>query len=63
VRPGEAANELTVRALGQQLTFLVNGTTVRTLVNPVRGEGSVGIFVGGDFNEVTLERFVVSAPQ
>ena len=56
MRPGGATNELTVRALGQQLTFLVNGTTVRVLEDSTLSEGTVGIFVGGDFNEVMLER-------
>jgi hypothetical protein len=63
VQTGEAANELTVAALGQQLSFLVNGVTVWTLTDPVLSDGTVGIIVSGDLNDVRLERFVVQLPQ
>lgn len=62
VRPGGATNELTVRVVGPRLAFSVNGTEVWSGIddqNP--GEGLVGVFVGGDSNEVVLERFVVQA--
>ena len=62
VRPGGEANELTVQAIGRQLTFLVNGIQVASAVDPVVAEGGVGVFVGGDLNEVVLERFVVQLP-
>jgi sortase A len=59
VRPGGAANELTVQAVGQRVTFLVNGRVVASLSDPVLADGAVGVFVGGDLNEVVLERFVL----
>jgi hypothetical protein len=62
VRPGGAANELTVQAIGRRLTFLVNGKQVASQVDAVLADGAAGIFVGGDFNEVVLERFVVEVP-
>jgi hypothetical protein len=62
VRPGDAANELTVRAVGQRLTFLVNGTAVASQADPVLPEGGVGIFVGGDFNEAVLEHLLIQTP-
>ena len=62
VRPGEAANELTVRAIGSRLTFLVNGTEVASRDDAALSEGGVGLFVGGDLNEVAAERFVVQVP-
>jgi hypothetical protein len=61
VRPGNAANELTVAAVGQRVTFLVNGTVVFNLFDPVLQEGAVGVFVGGDLNEIAIDRFVVQA--
>jgi len=62
VRPGGTANELTVRAIGPRLTLLVNGTEVAGLSDTVLHEGGVGIFVGGDLNEVLLEQFLVQVP-
>ena len=62
VRPGSMVNELMVQAVGQRLIFLVNGTEVANLVaSDLQGEG-VGIFVGGDLNEVLLDQFIVQAP-
>jgi hypothetical protein len=61
VRPGGAANELTVQAVGQRVTFLVNGSVVASLTDPVLTAGAVGVFVGGDLNDVLLERFVLQA--
>jgi hypothetical protein len=58
VHEGTAVNELTVRAQGQQLTFLVNGTQVAQVTTKLAA-GRVGVFVGGDGNQVALERFTV----
>ena len=62
VRPGGATNELTVRAIGQQVTLLVNGVEVANREDPTPVEGGVGVFAGGDLNEVTVERFLVQVP-
>jgi LPXTG-site transpeptidase (sortase) family protein len=62
VRPGDAPNELTVRAFGQEITFLVNGIEVARQADATLPEGGVGIFVGGDFNEVAVDRLVVQVP-
>ena len=59
VRPGEAQNELTARAVGQRLTLLVNGVEVVSLEDGALAEGGVGIFVGGDHNQVAVERLIV----
>jgi hypothetical protein len=61
VRPGNAVNELTVKAIGQQLTFLVNGIQVASQVDSALSDGAVGVFVGGELNEVMIERFAVQA--
>jgi hypothetical protein len=62
IRLGDAPNELTVQALGPQLTFLINGEQVASLVDAALTEGTVGVFLGGDYNEAVLERFVVEVP-
>ena len=56
VHRGDGSNDLTVEATGQQLSFLVNGTHVAQVTTTLPA-GRVGIFVGGDGNEVTLEHF------
>jgi signal peptidase I len=55
-------NELTLRAVGQRLTFMVNGVEATTLVDKVLSAGRVGVFVGGDNNEVVLDRLTVQVP-
>ena len=62
VRLGGEPNELVVRAIGPQLTFLVNGTQVATLQDSALASGAVGVFAGGDLNEVAIERFLVQTP-
>jgi hypothetical protein len=62
VRPGLASNELTVSANSELLTFLVNGVPVASQVDTMLHAGKPGIFVGGDDNQVTLDRVVVRVP-
>ena len=62
VSPGTAPNQLTVQAIGSRLTLLVNGRQAASLEDATLPAGGVGVFVGGDLNEVTLERFVVQVP-
>jgi hypothetical protein len=62
VRPGSALNELAVRAIGNQFTLLVNGREVMTQTDSTLATGGVGIYVGGDNNEVAIDRFTVVAP-
>ncbi|HYW88366.1 MAG TPA: signal peptidase I [Chloroflexota bacterium] len=62
VRPGGSINELTLRAVGQRLNFEVNGTEVATVVDAALQSGRVGAFVGGEFNDVVLDRFAVDQP-
>ena len=61
VRTGGATNELSVRAVGPRLDFFVNGVQVTSQVDELLPEGGVGIFVGGDQNEVVIDHFVVEA--
>jgi len=59
VRTADARNELQVRAIGEQLEFIVNGEIVARQRDTTLGMGTVGIFVGGDGNQVVLERLLV----
>jgi Domain of unknown function (DUF4388) len=62
VKPGSALNELTVRAVGDRLSLSVNGTEVGTRTDSALAVGNVGIFVGGDGNQVALEQISVRTP-
>jgi hypothetical protein len=62
MRPGYAENELMVRAIGDHLSFLINGVDVADLRDGSLNEGGAGIFVGGDANQAVVNRFVVEAP-
>jgi hypothetical protein len=58
VRQGGSPNELKVQVTGNRLRFDVNGTQVAAL-DVALNAGRVGIFVGGDQNEVLVDRLVV----
>jgi hypothetical protein len=62
VHPGLATNEVAAVAIGQHLTLRVNGVQVASAVDSALAVGAVGIFVGGDFNEVSIGRFLVQVP-
>jgi hypothetical protein len=62
VRVGGSPNDLVVRAIGTRLTFIVNATEVASVEDDTLRAGGVGVFVGGDNNEVALDRFVVQLP-
>ena len=62
VRSGRASNELIVSDMSQQLTFSVNGQHVTQVASALPIGGAIGVFVGGDLNEVTLSRLLVQAP-
>ncbi|HEX8968055.1 MAG TPA: hypothetical protein VF937_09260, partial [Chloroflexota bacterium] len=62
VKAGTTSNDISVRAVGSTLSLSVNGTLVATLNDDTFGAGGVGVFVGGDGNQVALERFVVQRP-
>jgi hypothetical protein len=60
VHPGAAPNDLQVIVQGPQLRFLVNNSEVFNVSDGALKQGGVGLFVGGDLNEVVGERFSVS---
>jgi hypothetical protein len=59
VRQGGSPNELVVRAVGSQLLFTINGLEMARVDDDVLARGGVGVFAGGDNNEVALDRFIV----
>jgi LPXTG-site transpeptidase (sortase) family protein len=62
VRRGDAANDLEVWATGAQLTLVVNGIEVARQIDRTLTAGGVGVFVGGDGNDVALEHLLVRTP-
>ncbi|MCC6177307.1 MAG: hypothetical protein IT305_18565 [Chloroflexi bacterium] len=56
IKPGGAANELQVQVDGDSLVFLVNGTELTRQRDAALSPGALGVFVGGDGNQVVLER-------
>jgi sortase A len=62
VHKGNEANTLEASAVGQRLTFLVNGTQVASAVDASLQGGGVGVFVGGDGNDVELDHLLVRVP-
>ena len=59
VKQGEATNEISVQVAGDRFIFRVNGVEVLNRVDGAPTEGTVGVFVGGDGNEVVLERLLI----
>jgi hypothetical protein len=62
VQPDTAVNQLTVRAIGDQLTLLVNGAQVATHTDRTLHAGGVGLFVGGDGNQVSVDHVSIETP-
>jgi hypothetical protein len=50
------------QALGDRFTLYVNGVQVLSRTDGVLADGGVGVFVGGDLNEVVIERLLIQAP-
>lgn len=63
VRTGGSPNDLSVRATGDRLTFTINGIQVASVQDDGLPSGGVGLFVGGDYNEVALDHFAVQLPE
>jgi hypothetical protein len=63
VRPGGAENQLAVAAVGDTLTFLVNGTPVTTQTDTELKSGGVGLYVGGDGDQFLVDRLTVRSPK
>jgi hypothetical protein len=51
-----------VRAIGSTFRLIVNGTLVTACNDDTFSDGRVGLFVGGDGNLVSVERFLVQLP-
>jgi hypothetical protein len=62
VRQASAPNQLSAHLTENHLTFTVNGNQVASLDTGLK-PGRVGIFTGGDSNQVVVERFSVRSAQ
>ena len=63
VRPGQAENELKVIGHEDQVSFVVNAQQVAGLVyTALPTRGGVGVFLGGDLNEVTVTHLTIQVP-
>jgi osmotically inducible protein OsmC len=63
VRPGLAENEVKVIGHEDQISFVVNGQQVAGLTyRDLPARGGVGLFLGGDLNQVTISRLTVQVP-
>ncbi len=63
VRVGRDPNDLMVKSRGTTLTFVINGVQVAQVVETTLTGGGVGVFVGGDYNEAVLSRFIIELPE
>jgi hypothetical protein len=63
VRPGNAANEVAARVTDDRLVVLVNGIEVVNHVGLTFPEGTFGVFVGGDNNEVVVEALLIEGAE
>lgn len=59
VRGGTEVNQIIARAIDDRLSLTVNNVEVATVLGAQARAGSVGIFVGGDVNEVLVTRFEI----
>jgi hypothetical protein len=62
VHPGTASNELKVELAGNRLRFDVNGARAAE-VEIGFSTGGIGLFTGGDLNQVQLDHLLVQAAQ
>jgi hypothetical protein len=62
VRPGGSPNDLVVNAADNRLVFTVNGVQLASVQDTTFPAGGIGIFVGGDYNEVAVDHFALQAP-
>jgi hypothetical protein len=62
VKTGTATNELTASAIGNRLSLSVNGTQVASITDGTYSSGNVGLFSGGDGNQVVVDRLSVQTP-
>jgi hypothetical protein len=62
IKPGTATNELSVTAIGDRMTFLLNSVPVASEMDNVLHSGGIGIFTGGDGNEIDVEHITVRVP-
>jgi hypothetical protein len=62
VKTGTATNQVTVRAVGNALSLVVNGAPVAIRSDAQFTRGQAGLFVGGDGNQVAVSHFTIKTP-
>ncbi|MBV9543776.1 MAG: DUF4388 domain-containing protein [Chloroflexi bacterium] len=62
VHPGGSPNDLDVRAMGSHISFTLNGVQVGEVDDATLATGAVGVFTGGDYNQVALDHLTVQVP-
>jgi uncharacterized protein DUF4388 len=62
VKTDTGTNELVVKAIGNTLSLSVNGAAVASRTDNALASGRVGLFVGGDGNQVAVSRFTIQTP-
>jgi hypothetical protein len=60
VRPGVGPNRVEAQASGSHLTLRVNGVVVAEADDGALVAGKVGLYAGGDGNEVVVDHFTVT---
>jgi LPXTG-site transpeptidase (sortase) family protein len=58
---GDQTNTLQMWAVGTRLSLWANGSEVASVFDDALSSGGVGVFAGGDGNDVQVDRFVVRA--
>jgi hypothetical protein len=61
VQPDGQTNRLSAQAVGEHLTFAVNGMQVLDVTDAELRQGGVGIFAGGDLNAALVQNFAAYA--
>jgi hypothetical protein len=63
VRSGTAPNTIEAHAVGGTLTLMVNGVQAAQAQDATLTNGGIGVYVGGDGNQVALDTFTVERVQ
>ena len=48
--------------MGDRLSLSVNGTQVASITEGTLSTGNAGLFVGGDSNQVAVDKFSIQTP-
>jgi hypothetical protein len=63
IRQGRELNHLSVLAVGERLSLVINGIEAASIPDPAPVAGNIGLFLNGDYAHVLVERVVVQQLQ